>query len=735
MKNLKKVLSAALALGLIASVSSLPQASAETNNTSGVVTVTDSAVTKNIAWSDYTANGYALTYGEQTATIPNFYNDTDKKIAVVQNGVPQQNIAVAKTNYAKDGTIGNFAEAYPLIVGSDESALEYTVDKTTNHTNADIYSADSAKEYLSIGGRSYGNKYKVGTTAGQNKWGSNGNSPIVAMDSYSNNGTEYNPVYMSGSVSAINNIVKGSLEASAQRTDSTIDNKPVIFYATHTSGSYAGGNNTKNILGFQLYVEKSETGTPVLKITSVRNGGNHAGDVKTMGTPYDVSDGEKYLYTIHTTNNNSMDNKTPDTRTVTVDVTSKYTPVVSYSGNLTKDEVLSQFNAESSILNVDNFVDYKIYYKQESYTVNKTSYALTYSPYAELTVKFKTSEDKVAMLTYTVSLDKAMGLTTNVSNGNIASDKTHLVLKPFLGLSAFATCSGNPQFVGSVRSVLFSDVTVGYEPIGDCVNGGATLPVTSDGAEKQTIKYSFNIADKGKDTVYQYGVKSLYRDFNQSMYELGDATAASAATPITEKREIIGYGAALVKGESVTSAALIDRVEKTSSSKCVYGYAVTGNEEHVKNLFKDGMKALETTDKVESEFSLTITSSATDKYIGTKTNMLPFIAYKITNKSGAVSYDLSWAGNNSHYEKNGVTSGEIIKDGLASKSVFGLMKSIINNNEKYQSDEQLTDLVNKANTNNGSTSYTLKQLKDYLSSETTEAKTAIRNIFYYGVQR
>ena len=83
MKNLKKVLSAALALGLIASVSSLPQASAETNNTSGVVTVTDSAVTKSIAWGNYTANGYALTYGEQTATIPNFYNDTDKKIAVV----------------------------------------------------------------------------------------------------------------------------------------------------------------------------------------------------------------------------------------------------------------------------------------------------------------------------------------------------------------------------------------------------------------------------------------------------------------------------------------------------------------------------------------------------------------------------------------------------------------------------------------------------------------------------
>lgn len=734
MKNLKKVLSAALALGLIASVSSLPQASAETNNTSGVVTVTDSAVTKNIAWSDYTANGYALTYGEQTATIPNFYDDTDKKIAVVQNGVPQQDIAVAKTNYAKDGTIGNFADAYPLIVGSDESALEYTGNNTTNHTNADIYSADSAKEYLSIGGRSYGNSYKVGTTAGQNQWGGNGYSPIVAMDSYSNNGTEYNPVYMSGSVSALNNIVKGSLEASAERTDKTIDNKPVIFYATHTSGSYAGGNTSKNILGFQLYVEKSATGTPVLKIAPVINSGNHAGDVRTMGTPYDVFDGEKYLYTIHTTNNNSMNNKTPDGKTATVNVTSNYTPVVSYSGNLSKDEVLEQFNTKNSILKVDNFVDYKIYYKQESYTANKTSYVLTYSPYAELTVKFKTSEDKVAMLTYTVSLDKAMGLTSNFSIGSISSDKTHVVLKPFLGLSAFATCSGNDPFLGSVRSVLFSDVTVGYEPVGDCINGGATLPVTSDGAEKQTIKYSFNIADKGKDTVYQYGVKSLYRDFNQDMFVLGESAAASAATPITEKREIIGYGAALVKGESVTSAALIDRVEKTSSSKCVYGYAVSGNEEHVKNLFKDGMKALETTDKVESEFSLTITSSATDKYIGTKTNMLPFIAYKITNKSGAVSYELSWAGNNSHFEKNGERSDEIIEAGMARKSVFGLMKSIINNNVDYQTDEQLTALINKANTG-GSTSYTLEQLKAYLSSDTTEAKTAIRNIFYYGVQR
>lgn len=733
MKNLKKVLSAALALGLIASVSSLPQASAETNNTSGVVTVTDSAVTKNIAWSDYTANGYALTYGEQTATIPNFYNDTDKKIAVAQNGVPQQDIAAAKTNYAKDGTIGNFAEAYPLIVGSDESALEYIGNNTTNHTNADIYSADSAKEYLSIGGRSYGNKYKVGTTSSGGNWSSNGNSPIVAMDSYSNNGTEYNPVYMSGSVSALNNIVKGSLEASAKRTDSTIDNKPVIFYATHTSGSYAGGNLSKNILGFQLYVEKSETGTPVLKIASVRNGGNHAGDVKTMGTPYDVSDGEKYLYTVHTTNNNSMDNKTPDTRTVTVDVTSKYTPVVSYSGNLSKDEVLEQFNTENSILKVDNFVDYSIYYKQESYTANKISYFLTYSPYAELTVKFKTSEDKVAMLTYTVSLDKAMGLTSNIYNGNISSDKTHLVLKPFLGLSAFATCGGNPQFVGSVRSVLFSDVTVGYEPIGDCVNGGATLAANAESADKQNIKYSFSIADKGKDTFYQYGVKSLYRDFNQNMFELGESAAASAATPITEKREIIGYGAALVKGNTATPEK-IKRYVQQYGTKSVFGYALSGQENIVKNLFKNGVNTIESLDKLGSEFSITITSSATDKYIGTMTNMLPFIAYKVTDKDSNESYELSWAGNNSHFEKNGERSDEIIEAGMARKSVFGLMKSIINNNENYQTDEQLTALINKANAG-GSTSYTLEQLKGYLSSDTTEAQTAMRNIFFYGVQQ
>lgn len=741
MKNLKKVLSAALALGLIASVSSLPQASAETNNTSGVVTVTDSAVTKNIAWSDYTNGGYALTYGEQTATIPNFYNDTDKKIAVVQNGVPvgsdsstSEYLSAMKSNVEKNGmdfSYAKFADAFPLIVNGNTPVVETLPNnKVSSRTNAEAYSADSSKSYLNIGGLSYGSYYKVGETTSDGKW-AKGYSPIVSMDTYTESNTEYNPVYMSGSVSALNNIVKGTSGADSQRKGDAKDTMPVIYYASHTSGSYNGETKTMNILGFQLYVEKSETGTPVLKIASVRNGGQHANKINTMGKPYDLTDGENNLYTIHTTNNQPTNDQNLAGKTgATVSVNTAYTPVVSYSGNLTAAQILEELGNDNSISNVDNFVDYKVYYKQGTYTLYNVNYNLAYSPYAEITLKFTTSESKVANITYTVPLAEAMELTKNAGDGNYASDNKHLVLKPFLGLSAY----NDSQITdGAVRSVLFSDVTVGYEPIGDCVNGGATLPVTAEGAENQNIRYSFKIADKGADTVYQYGVKSLYRDFNQDMYVLGESTAASAATPITEKREIIGYGAALVKGKTATPEK-IKRYVQEYGTKSVFGYALSGQEENVKTLFAKGVNTIESLDKLGSEFAITITSSAKDEYIGTMTNMLPFIAYKVTDKDGKESYELSWAGNNSHFEKNGERSDEIIEAGLARKSVFGLMKSIINNNENYQSDEQLTALVNKANTN-GSTSYTLEQLKGYLNSDTTEAQTAIRNIFYYGVQQ
>lgn len=728
MKNIKKILSAALAIGILATISPLPQALAEQNNTSGVATVTDSSVTKDIKWSDYKTNGFALINGTQIATIPNFYK---KGIAVVQGGVPQNNIQTVKSNVVSNGLASaqNLADAFPLIVGSDETAFVNNGNNLNGNTIKDVYSINDSTEYLHIGGGAYGNKYKVGATDKGGNWAGNGFSPIIAVESYDNNGIEYNPVYMSGSVSALNNIVKGTVNAPTARTNSTVDGKPVIFFATHTAGAYQGNNTSKNILGFQCYVAQSATGTPVLQIDSVISYSYNTTNVVTMGAPYDYFDGENYLYTMHLTNNVALANKLPyGNATVTVDVTSGYTPVIAYNGNLTAEQILAELNREQSIKNVNNFVDYKIYYKQE-----KLGAAFTYAPYAELTLKFTTSENKEAKLTYTVSLNKAMNISSNYANGNTSTDKAHVVLKPFLGLSAFGVVTGNPQFHGSVRSVLFGDIKVGYEPIGDCVNGGATLAATTESADKQNIRYSFNIADKGQDTVYQYGVKSLYKDFTQSMLETGEPAAAEAATPITEKREIVGYGAAVVKGETATPAKIQKYVQK-NGTKSIFGYALAGNEAAVKSLFASGVNTIASTDKVESEFSITITSSATDANIAKSTNMLPFIAYKVTDKDGKVSYTLSWAGNSSHYEKNGVKTDDIISAGMAKKSVFGLMKSIINNNENYQTDEQLTALLNKAN-KKGNTSYTLDQLKGYLAGSDTEAQKAIREIFFYGIQQ
>ena len=738
MKNLKKVLSTALALGLIASVSSLPQASAETNNTSGVVTVTDSAVTKNIAWSDYTANGYALTYGEKTATIPNFYG---RGIEVVQGALPiaaltGEGIRGIKNSFEGSGTSGakSYLDQIPIVTnGKTEAVVDAGSNKLLGKTLNEMYGADETASYLHIGGFSYNkgsSNYKFkGVLTGTSDWGSNDYSPIVAVDTYSEGGTEYNPIYMSGSVSALNNIVKGTVTPAKGRSGNTSDNKPVIYYATLSSSSYSGGSvQTLNILGFQCFIGKSSTGTPVLKLVSVKNGTEGSNNRTNPEKPYTVTDESgNNLYTINATGNiNRLCNATTKYAT-TVIVTDK-DPVVSYSGKLTKDEVLTKFKADNSISNVDNFVDYKIYYKNE-----KVGNVYTYNPYAELTVKFTTDENIDAKLTYTVALKDVANITGNENNGNLdAAKKSNIVLKPFLGLGAYQNIWGGAVYNGSVRSVLFSDVTVGYEPVGDCINGGATLAANAESADEQNIKYSFKIADKGADKFYQYGIKQLYTDFTQSMYDSSSSTV-NAATPITEKREIIGYGAALVKGNTATPEKIKSYVQKYGTNS-VFGYALSGQEDEVKKLFKSGVNTMESLDKLGSEFSITITSSATDKHIGTKTNMLPFIAYKVTDKDGNASYKLSWAGNNSHFEKNGERSDEIIEAGMARKSVFGLMKSIINNNVNYQTDEQLTALINKANAG-GQTSYTLEQLKGYLSSDTTEARTAIRNIFFYGVQQ